>query len=144
MLSLPLPPLPLPLTLTLPGIVSTATISLVNIRASATVIRVVRVLLYKQSHPHFSICSVVFCVNSYVFFVAFVVSRYYFSFSFSMHYDIIPYVYGCICYRIEYLSSLLHQYMIVPPLPPLIFFFYPVKYNYCCFFYCFCCCCFCC
>ena len=112
-LLLPLSPLPLPLQLPLPDIVSTATTSLVYIRASATAIRVVRVFLYKQSHPHFSICSVVFGVDGDVLFVAFVVSHYYFSFAFS-----------------------LHQYMILLPLPPFVLFFHPVKFNYCC---CFCC-----
>jgi len=50
-------------------IVSTATTSLVYIRASATAVRVVRVLLYKQYHPHFSIYSVVFGVDGDVLFI---------------------------------------------------------------------------
>jgi len=62
-------PLLLSLSLPLSDIVSTATTSLVFIRASATAIRVVLVLLYKPFGSHFSIRFVV--VFDDILFVAF-------------------------------------------------------------------------
>ena len=70
------------------AIVSTATTSLVYIRVSATTIRVVLVLLHKQSHSHFPICSVVCVVvddDDDVLFVAFIFSTFHAIVSVAMH-----------------------------------------------------------